>query len=78
MRQQEAQAARQERRMQEQQDRVEQQTNRARRSNQASAGAAVDGGSTAALDGPGSTLLTGSQGVDPDQLQLGRNTLLGG
>ena len=29
-------------------------------------------------DGGGSTLLTGNQGVDPEKLKLGGNTLLGG
>tara|TARA_R100000654_G_C2644561_1_gene122252 strand:+ start:455 stop:772 length:318 start_codon:yes stop_codon:yes gene_type:complete len=32
----------------------------------------------AALTGPAGTMLTGVQGVDPDQLNLGGNTLLGG
>jgi type II secretory pathway pseudopilin PulG len=32
----------------------------------------------AALTGPAGTMLTGSQGVDPNQLNLGGNTLLGG
>lgn len=77
MAQQERQMVQSERRVQEQQAKAEQQTNRARRGNRANAGAAVDG-SLASLDGPGSTLLTGAQGVSPDQLQLGKNTLLGG
>tara|TARA_R100001509_G_scaffold87547_1_gene49862 strand:+ start:198 stop:524 length:327 start_codon:yes stop_codon:yes gene_type:complete len=32
----------------------------------------------AALTGPAGTLLTGNQGVDPNKLNLGGNTLLGG
>ena len=32
----------------------------------------------AALSGPAGTMLTGVQGVDPDKLKLGGNTLLGG
>ena len=32
----------------------------------------------AALTGPAGTMLTGVQGVDPNQLNLGGNTLLGG
>ena len=32
----------------------------------------------AALSGPAGTMLTGTQGVDPNQLNLGGNTLLGG
>ena len=32
----------------------------------------------AALSGPAGTMLTGIQGVDPDKLKLGGNTLLGG
>jgi regulator of protease activity HflC (stomatin/prohibitin superfamily) len=32
---------------------------------------------TAALSGSGSTMLTGSGGVDPTQLTLGKSTLLG-
>lgn len=31
----------------------------------------------AGANGGGGTMLTGSQGVDPNQLQLGKNTLLG-
>ena len=31
----------------------------------------------AALSGPAGTMLTGNQGVDPDKLKLGGNTLLG-
>ena len=31
----------------------------------------------AALSGPAGTMLTGNQGVDPDDLKLGGNTLLG-
>tara|TARA_Y100001938_G_C8001566_1_gene384996 strand:- start:43 stop:366 length:324 start_codon:yes stop_codon:yes gene_type:complete len=31
----------------------------------------------AALTGPAGTMLTGAQGVDPNQLNLGGNTLLG-
>lgn len=31
-----------------------------------------------ALSGPAGTMLTGVQGVDPDKLKLGGNTLLGG
>jgi len=31
-----------------------------------------------ALSGPAGTMLTGNQGVDPDKLKLGGNTLLGG
>ena len=32
----------------------------------------------AALSGPAGTMLTGNQGVNPDDLTLGGNTLLGG
>ena len=63
--------------MERQEKQQEQEINRMNRRNQANAGAAVDG-SLASLDGPGSTLLTGAQGISPDQLQLGKNTLLGG
>lgn len=34
--------------------------------------------SQAAQGGPGSTMLTGPTGVDPNALSLGKNTLLGG
>jgi transcription initiation factor TFIID subunit TAF12 len=36
------------------------------------------GAGKAATTGPSSTMLTGPGGVDPTQLSLGRNTLLGG
>ena len=32
----------------------------------------------AALTGPAGTMLTGNQGIDPEKLKLGGNTLLGG
>lgn len=39
---------------------------------------AVDAASQAGRAGPSGTLLTGPQGVDPNSLQLGKTTLLGG
>lgn len=56
---------------------AEQEANRARR-NPADAGALVDRAAQAGRAGPSGTMLTGPQGVAPDQVTLGRNTLLGG
>lgn len=42
------------------------------------AGALLESNARAATTGAGSTMLTGPQGVNPNNLQLGKNTLLGG
>ena len=39
---------------------------------------AVDASELAAQEGGGGTLLTGAMGVDPNELNLSKNTLLGG
>lgn len=54
----------------------EQEINRSR-TNRPNADAMLDAANQSASGGAGSTLLTGSQGVDTDQLNLGKNTLLG-
>lgn len=56
---------------------AEQEANRARR-NPANAGALIDRAAQSAQAGAPGTMLTGPQGVDPNQMALGRNTLLGG
>lgn len=49
----------------------------ARNSKQPNTAAMASANQQAAQSGIGSTMLTGSQGVDPTSLVLGRNTLLG-
>lgn len=66
-----------ERRAERQARQAEQDANRARR-NPADAGALIDRAAQSARAGAPSTMLTGPQGVDPNQMTLGRNTLLGG
>jgi hypothetical protein len=44
----------------------------------ANAGGILDQASAAAKGGASGTLLTGAQGIDPNALSLGKNTLLGG
>lgn len=51
-------------------------TNRANRKT-ANVGAAMDAALLSGRAGAGGTMLTGAQGVPADQLNLGRNTLLG-
>lgn len=78
------QAMRQQAQMQQQQ--VAQAAMQQRRSEQAIAGAqrrepnvqAIMAGAQEAATGPSSTMLTGPMGVNPQDLNLGRSTLLGG
>lgn len=56
---------------------AEQDMNRAR-VNRPDAGALLDAAAQENQSGAGSTMLTGPGGVDPNQLNLGKNTLLGG
>lgn len=58
-------------------NRAEQDMNRANQSRPNTQGA-LDAASQAGRAGPSGTLLTGPQGVDPNSLQLGKTTLLGG
>lgn len=44
----------------------------------ANPGAALDNAMMSSKSGASGTMLTGSQGVDPGSLQLGKTTLLGG
>jgi len=57
--------------------RSEQEYNRANRQN-VDVESALDASELASKQGASGTLLTGSTGVDPNQLDLGSNTLLGG
>ena len=59
------------------QQRSEQEYNRANRQN-VDIESALDASELASKQGASGTLLTGSTGVDPNQLNLGSNTLLGG
>jgi len=59
------------------QQRSEQEYNRANRQN-VDVESALDASELSAQQGASGTLLTGSMGVDPNQLNLGQNTLLGG
>ena len=61
----------------EQADRADIEMNRANRK-KADVAAIQSKEDQSALSGPAGTMLTGVQGVDPDQLKLGGNTLLGG
>lgn len=56
---------------------AEQNINRANRK-QPDVGAIMQSAQTASAGGPAGTMLTGPQGVDPNALALGKNTLLGG
>ena len=58
-------------------DRADIETNKANRK-RADVAAIQSKEEQAALTGPAGTMLTGVQGVDPDNLTLGGNTLLGG
>tara|TARA_R100000231_G_scaffold3179_1_gene5871 strand:+ start:393 stop:716 length:324 start_codon:yes stop_codon:yes gene_type:complete len=58
-------------------DRADIETNKANR-RKADVSAITQKEEQAAMAGPAGTLLTGVQGVNPDQLNLGGNTLLGG
>ncbi len=57
--------------------RTEQEYNRQNRQT-VDAARAVDTSELAAREGGGGTLLTGAMGVDPNELNLSKNTLLGG
>ena len=57
--------------------RSEQEYNRANRQN-VDVESALDASELSAQQGASGTLLTGSMGVDPNTLNLGQNTLLGG
>ena len=57
--------------------RAEQEYNRANRQN-VDVESALDASELSAQQGASGTLLTGSMGVDPNQLNLSQNTLLGG
>ena len=57
--------------------RSEQEYNRANRQN-VDVESALDASELSAQQGASGTLLTGSMGVDPNQLNLSQNTLLGG
>ena len=59
------------------QQRSEQEYNRANRQN-VDVASAMDASELSAQQGASGTLLTGSMGVDPNQLNLSQNTLLGG
>ena len=59
------------------QQRSEQEYNRANRQN-VDVESALDASELSAQQGASGTLLTGSMGVDPNQLNLSQNTLLGG
>ena len=59
------------------QSRTEQEYNRANRQN-VDVESALDASELSAQQGASGTLLTGSMGVDPNTLNLSRNTLLGG
>lgn len=59
------------------QQRSEQEYNRANRQN-VDVESAMDASELSAQQGASGTLLTGGSGVDPDQLNLSSNTLLGG
>ena len=58
-------------------ERAEQEYNKANRQT-ANVNAINEESTLMANQGAGGTLLTGNQGVDPTQLNLGKNTLLGG
>ena len=64
-------------RAKEQADRADIEMNRANRK-RADVAAIQSKEEQAALSGPAGTMLTGVQGVNPDDLTLGGNTLLGG
>ena len=57
--------------------RSEQEYNRANRQN-VDVESSLDAAELSAQQGASGTLLTGNMGVDPNQLNLGQNTLLGG
>lgn len=60
-----------------QQQTAEQNVNRAN-AKQPDAGAILSAATQAAKGGPAGTMLTGPQGVNPNELALGKSTLLGG
>lgn len=60
-----------------QQSTAEQNVNRAN-AKQPDAGAILSAATQAAKGGPAGTMLTGPQGVNPNELALGKSTLLGG
>ena len=64
-------------RAEEEKQRSEMEYNRANRQN-VDVESALDASELSAQQGASGTLLTGSMGVDPNQLNLGSNTLLGG
>ena len=66
-----------EQRAKQEQQRSEQEYNRANRQN-VDVESALDASELSAQQGASGTLLTGSMGVDPNELNLSQNTLLGG
>ena len=66
-----------EQRAQQEQSRAEQEYNRANRQN-VDVTSSLDASELSAKQGASGTLLTGNMGVDPNELNLSRNTLLGG
>ena len=64
-------------RAEEEKQRSEMEYNRANRQN-VDVESALDASELSAQQGASGTLLTGSMGVDPNQLNLSQNTLLGG
>ena len=63
-------------RAEEEKQRSEMEYNRANRQN-VDVESSLDAAELSAQQGASGTLLTGNMGVDPDQLNLGQNTLLG-
>jgi len=59
------------------QQRSEQEYNRANRQN-VDVTSSLDASELSAKQGASGTMLTGNMGVDPNELNLGKNTLLGG
>ena len=66
-----------EQRAKQEKQRSDQEYNRANRQN-VDVESAMDASELSAQQGASGTLLTGSSGVDPNQLNLSQNTLLGG
>lgn len=64
--------------MQRQEKQAAVEANRVNRNNRPNAQGIVDAAAQVNQGGAGSTMLTGAAGVDPGQLNLGKNTLLGG
>tara|TARA_A100001391_G_scaffold93940_1_gene62302 strand:- start:45 stop:368 length:324 start_codon:yes stop_codon:yes gene_type:complete len=66
-----------EQRAKQEKQRTEQEYNRANRQN-VDVTSSLDASELSAKQGASGTLLTGNMGVDPNELNLGQNTLLGG